>query len=47
MKLLHLDASVLGDNSVSRQLSAAVVARLRGSADTGLGTDEIMALTRA
>ena len=27
MKLLHLDASVLGDNSVSRQLSAAVVAR--------------------
>lgn len=28
MNLLHLDASVLGDNSVSRQLSAAVVARL-------------------
>lgn len=27
MKLLHLDASILGDNSVSRQLSAAVVAR--------------------
>ncbi|WP_102944775.1 NAD(P)H-dependent oxidoreductase [Stenotrophomonas sp. VV52] len=27
MKLLHIDASVLGDNSVSRQLSAAVVAR--------------------
>ncbi|GAB3052796.1 FMN-dependent NADH-azoreductase [Stenotrophomonas tumulicola] len=27
MKLLHIDASALGDNSVSRQLSAAVVAR--------------------
>jgi len=27
MNLLHIDASVLGDNSVSRQLSAAVVAR--------------------
>ncbi len=29
MKLLHIDASALGDNSVSRQLSAAVVARFR------------------
>lgn len=29
MKLLHLDASILGDNSVTRQLSAAVVARFR------------------
>jgi len=29
MKLLHLDASALGGNSVSRQLSAAVVARFR------------------
>lgn len=29
MKLLHIDASVLGDNSVSRQVSAAVVDRLR------------------
>src|SRR5437016_4798484 len=28
MNLLHLDASVLGDNSVSRQVSAAIVARL-------------------
>jgi FMN-dependent NADH-azoreductase len=28
MKLLHLDSSVLGDHSVSRSLSAAVVARL-------------------
>lgn len=29
MKLLHVDSSVLGDNSASRQLGAAVVARLR------------------
>lgn len=27
MKLLHIDSSILGDNSVTRQLSAAVVAR--------------------
>lgn len=32
MKLLHIDASALGDNSVSRQLSAAVVGRFRDSA---------------
>lgn len=47
---------VIGDDGVVRVLPAgaqngggmaAVVARLRGSADTGLGTDEIMALTRA
>ncbi len=29
MKLLHVDASILGESSVSRQLSAAVVERLR------------------
>lgn len=29
MKLLHLDSSILGDNSASRALSAAVVARWR------------------
>jgi FMN-dependent NADH-azoreductase len=29
MKILHVDASILGENSVSRQLSAAAVARLR------------------
>jgi FMN-dependent NADH-azoreductase len=29
MKLLHIDASILGANSVSRQVSAAVVDRLR------------------
>ncbi len=31
MKLLHLDSSILGGNSVSRTLSAAIVARLRDS----------------
>lgn len=29
MKLLHIDSSVLGENSVSRRLSAAAVAKLR------------------
>jgi FMN-dependent NADH-azoreductase len=29
MKLLHVDASILGESSVSRQLSSAIVARLR------------------
>jgi FMN-dependent NADH-azoreductase len=29
MKLLHIDSSVLGENSASRSLSAAIVARLR------------------
>src|SRR6202158_6553430 len=29
MKLLHIDSSVLGPNSVSRQVSAAIVGRLR------------------
>ncbi len=31
MKLLHIDASILGGNSVSRQLSAAIVERLKAS----------------
>ncbi len=31
MKLLHIDASILGGNSVSRQLSAAIVQRLRAA----------------
>jgi FMN-dependent NADH-azoreductase len=31
MKLLHIDASILGGNSVSRQLSAAVVERLKAT----------------
>jgi FMN-dependent NADH-azoreductase len=31
MKLLHIDASILGDNSVSRRVSDAVVARLRAA----------------
>jgi FMN-dependent NADH-azoreductase len=34
MNLLHIDASVLGDHSVSRQVSAAVVARLRAADPT-------------
>jgi len=29
MKLLHVDSSVLGENSVSRRLSRAIVAQLR------------------
>lgn len=29
MKLLHIDSSVLGENSASRSLTAAIVARLR------------------
>ena len=34
MNLLHLDSSILGDNSVSRRLSAGVVARLtEGASD--------------
>jgi FMN-dependent NADH-azoreductase len=31
MKLLHLDSSILGDNSASRAVSAAIVARMRQS----------------
>lgn len=49
---------VIGDDGIVRVLAAGqggdqqarrmdtVIARLRGSADTGLSTDEIMALTR-
>ena len=53
MKLLHVDASILGEGSVSRQLSAAIVARLRqahpGIAVThyDLGADPIGHLTGA
>ncbi len=31
MNLLHIDASILGRNSISRQLSATIVARLRSA----------------
>lgn len=31
MKLLQIDSSILGENSVSRQLTAAIVARLRAA----------------
>lgn len=34
MTILHIDSSVLGDNSVSRQITAAVVAGLRDTGDT-------------
>ena len=34
MKLLHLDSSILGDNSASRELSAAVVARWQDAVPT-------------
>src|ERR1700709_1776606 len=37
MKLLHIDSSVLGPTSVSRQVSAAIVERLR-KATPGLET---------
>ena len=33
MKLLHIDSSILGDNSASRKLSAALVERLRQAPD--------------
>jgi len=53
MKLLHIDASILGENSVSRQLSAAIVARLRQAHPDAavtyydLGTEPIGHLTGA
>jgi FMN-dependent NADH-azoreductase len=31
MNILHIDSSILGDYSVSRQLTAAVVARLEAA----------------
>lgn len=31
MKLLHLDSSILGDGSISREISAAIVARLQAA----------------
>lgn len=33
MKLLHIDSSITGDQSLSRKLSADIVAKLRGGAD--------------
>lgn len=53
MKLLHIDASILGQNSVSRQLSAAIVKHLRERhpdsevIHTDLGTEPIGHLTGA
>lgn len=53
MKLLHIDASILGQNSVSRPLSAAIVRRLREAHPhievnyTDLGAEPIGHLTGA
>ena len=53
MKILHVDASILGESSVSRQLSAAIVARLRQAHPKGavthydLGAEPIGHLTGA
>ncbi len=53
MKLLHIDASILGQNSVSRQVSAAIVQRLREAHPelsvryTDLGAEPIGHLTGA
>ncbi len=53
MKLLHIDASILGQNSVSRQVSAAIVQRLREARPelsvryTDLGAEPIGHLTAA
>ena len=35
MKLLHIDSSILGENSVSRTLTAEIVARLTAQAQPG------------
>lgn len=53
MKLLHIDASILGQNSASRQVSAAIVQRLREAHPglsvtyTDLGAEPIGHLTGA
>jgi len=53
MKLLHVDASILGTNSISRQLSGAIVKRLRDANPAlnvtyhDLGADPIGHLTGA
>ncbi|SET36108.1 AbrB/MazE/SpoVT family DNA-binding domain-containing protein [Paracoccus homiensis] len=43
--IVRVLAAGQGDDQKARRMDAAI-ARLRGSADTGLSTDEIMALTR-
>ncbi len=53
MKLLHIDSSALADNSVSRQLTAAIVARWQDSVPglevtyRDLDTDPLVHLTNA
>ncbi|CAI9119840.1 FMN-dependent NADH-azoreductase [Brytella acorum] len=43
MKLLHIDSSILGDNSVSRALSADVVAHLENKAETEITYHDLAA----
>ncbi|NJC44820.1 UNVERIFIED_ORG: FMN-dependent NADH-azoreductase [Xanthomonas campestris] len=44
MKLLHLDSSILGAYSVSRQLSAATVAKLQsGNSDIAVSYRDLAA----
>jgi FMN-dependent NADH-azoreductase len=38
MNLLHIDSSILGDNSVSRRLSGEIVARLKGASPDAVVT---------
>jgi FMN-dependent NADH-azoreductase len=45
MQILHIDSSILGDHSVTRQLSAAIVARLRALAPTATVTHRDVAAT--
>ena len=48
MKLLHVDSSILGDNSVSRKVSAAIVAHLvEAHPDTEVTTRDLAAHTRS
>ena len=47
MKILHIEASILGENSVSRQLTAAIVKRLRQANPAAKGeAEESSAFTR-
>lgn len=45
MKLLHIDSSILGDNSVSRQVAAAAVEKIRKAAPGAVVTYRDLAAT--
>lgn len=45
MKLLHIDSSILGDNSVSRQVAAAAVEKIRKAAPATIVTYRDLAAT--